>query len=65
MARIFGVEVSRRAIVLSQVHNVVEIATMAGWLALVLAGRGTLGFAVLAVGLTIEHILALAVGKIA
>lgn len=40
MARIFGIEVSRRAIVLSQVHNVVEIVT-------------------------VEHVLALAAGKVA
>lgn len=38
---------------------------MAGWLALVMAGQGVLGFVVLAVGLTVEHVLALAAGKLA
>ena len=65
MAQIFGGEVSNRSILLSQIHNVIEIATMAGWLALVMSGRGVAGFIVLAVGLTVEHVLALAAGKLA
>ena len=63
--RIFGIEVSSRSIRLSLIHNVVEIITMAGWLALVLAGHLVVGTIVLAVGLTIEHVLALAAGKVA
>jgi len=72
--KIFGIEVSGRSIRLSLVHDVIEIGTMIGWLALVLAGHGlvfkltiyeVLGIVVLAVGLTVEHILALAAGKVA
>jgi len=63
MAKIFGTEVSKRSILLSQVHNVVEIATMIIWLQLVLTGSEVLGAVVLIVGLTVEHVLALAAGK--
>ena len=63
--RIFGIEVSKRAIVLSQVHNVVEIVTMVLWLQNVLAGHGVRGAVILIVGLTVEHVLALAAGKAA
>jgi len=63
--RIFGIEVSKRAIVLSQVHNVVEIVTMIGWLKYALEGRAVLAVVILVVGLTIEHVLALAAGKVA
>ena len=65
MARIFGIEVSRRSIKLSQVHTIVEYGTMAGWLTLVLSGHVLAGNIVLFVGLELEHILALAVGKVA
>ncbi len=65
MLKLFGTTVSRKAIVVSQVHNVIEIAGMALWLNLVLDGRMLLGFVVLAVALTVEHILALAAGKLA
>ena len=65
MAKFFGIEVSRRAIVLSQVHNVVEIVTMVLWLRDVLAGNPVRGVIILVVGLTVEHVLALAAGKVA
>ena len=63
MIRILGTDVSKRAILLSQIHNAVEILGMTIWLSLVLAHRPLLGFVVLAVTLTVEHILALAAGK--
>ena len=63
--KIFGIEVSRRSILLSQVHNLVEIVTMIYWLKLALGGRAGAAVVVLVVGLTVEHLLALAVGKIA
>ena len=63
--RLFGTDVSRKAIIVSQVHNVVEIVGMALWLSLTLKGRTEFGFVVLAVTLTVEHILALAAGKLA
>jgi len=65
MSQILGVEVTNKAIVLSLIHNVVEIVGMTAWLSLVLSGEPVLGFVVLAATLTIEHILALAPGKIA
>jgi len=64
MPKILGVEITNKAIVLSLVHNAVEIIGMTAWLSLVLSGEPVLGFVVLAVTLTIEHILALAPGKI-
>jgi len=63
MIRLLGTYVSGRAILLSQIHNVVEIVGMATWLALVLDHRVVLGTVVLVVTLTVEHILALAAGK--
>lgn len=63
--KIFGTTVSGRAVLLSQIHNAVEIIGMAGWLSLVLSGRLVLGTIVLVVTLTVEHILALAAGKLA
>ena len=65
MLRIFGIEVSKRAIALSQVHNVVEIVAMVGWLKYTLAGSFGTGLVFLIAGLTLEHILALAAGKVA
>lgn len=65
MIRIFGIEVTERAVLLSLVHNVVEIVTMVGWLSLALSHHFILSVVVLVVGLTTEHILALAVGKAA
>lgn len=65
MLKLFGTTVSGKSILVSQVHNIVEIIGMTGWLALVLDGHKVEGFVVLAVTLTIEHILALAAGKIA
>ena len=63
--KIFGIEVSGRSIRLSLVHNAVEIITMVVWLDRVLAGQQGLGLAVLIVGLSVEHVLALAAGKVA
>lgn len=63
MAKLLGTTVSGRAIKLTQIHNAVEIVGMAGWLQLVLTHHGLLGFVVLAVTLTVEHILSLAAGK--
>jgi hypothetical protein len=65
MPNILGVPVDKKAIILSQVHNAVEIVGMTLWLSTVLAGHPIQGFVILAVTLTIEHILALAAGKIA
>lgn len=65
MATIFGVQVSDRAVALSLVHNAVEIVTMVAWLGLALDHRFALSVVVLIIGLTVEHILALAAGKIA
>lgn len=65
MPQILGVEVSNRAISLTLVHTAVETVGMAGWLALTLNGEKGLGFVVLLVTLVVEHILALASGKIA
>lgn len=62
---IFGVQVSKRAVVLSQIHNAVEIAGMTAWLTLFVLGHRVAAFIVLAVTLTTEHILALAAGKVA
>ena len=65
MLKLFGTTVSGKAILVTQVHNVVEIVGMTGWLTLVLRGQALEGFIVLAVTLTVEHILALAAGKLA
>ena len=65
MPLILGVEVSKKAILLSQIHNAVEIIGMATWLGLVLDGQKLEGAIVLVATLTIEHILALAAGKVA
>ena len=63
MPKILGVQVSKRAVLLSLIHNAVEIVTMVSWLSLTLKGHFLAGVVVLAVGLTLEHILALAAGK--
>ena len=65
MLSLFGTTISGKSIALSLIHNAVEVITMVGWLALALDGKILLSIIVLAVGLTIEHILALAVGKVA
>lgn len=63
MINLFGTTVSGRAIALSLIHNAVEIVTMVAWLSLALDGRMGASVIVLAVGLTIEHILSLSAGK--
>lgn len=40
------------------IFTVIETATMAGWLALALAGHGFLSIVVLGVGLLVEHVVA-------
>ena len=63
MIRILGTDVSERSVRLSLIHNVVEIVTMVGWLALAQNHHFILSLVVLIPGLTVEHILALAAGK--
>ena len=60
---LLGTTITRRSILLSQIHNAVEIIGMITWIALVIRGHEILGAVVLAVTLTVEHILALAAGK--
>jgi len=63
MLKIFGTEVSTRSILEAQVHTIVEVATLVGWLALAQGGETIWSVVVLIVGLDVEHILALAAGK--
>lgn len=63
MLRIFGTLVSGRAVRETAVHTVVEIVTLVAWLALARHGDNLLSVLVLAAGLYLEHVLALAAGK--
>ena len=74
MLKILGVEISQRAIILSLVHTAIETVTMVLWLALAMEANGIgmqlstpgiIAVVVLFVGLFIEHIVALAPGKVA
>lgn len=63
MLRIFGTLISGRSVREALVHTVVEVITLVAWLALARNGDNLLSVAVLAVGLYIEHVIALAAGK--
>ena len=63
MLRIFGTQVSGRSVREALVHTIVEVITLVAWLALARNGDTLLSVAVLAGGLYIEHVLALAAGK--
>lgn len=65
MLKLFGTTISGRSILASQVHNAVEIVGMSLWLNFILKGQIVEGIITLIVTLTVEHILALAAGKIA
>ena len=63
MLRIFGTFVSGRSVREAIVHTVVEVVTLVAWLALARNGDNLASAAVLAVGLYVEHVVALAAGK--
>ena len=62
--RLFGTEVSGRSILLSQIHTVIEFAGGVGWITLAISGHPALGALVWFVTLEVEHVLALATGKL-
>ena len=63
MLKIFGTNISGRSVREALVHTVVEVVTLVAWLALARNGDNVLSVAVLAVGLYVEHVIALAAGK--
>jgi hypothetical protein len=63
MLRIFGTQISGRSVREALVHTVVEVITLVAWLALARRGDNALSVAVLAGGLYLEHVIALAAGK--
>lgn len=74
MLEILGIQISVRSALLALVHTAIETVTMVIWLALALDAAGVqmrfnataiIGVVVLFVGLAIEHIVALAPGKVA
>lgn len=63
MLKIFGTQISGRSVREALVHTVVEVVTLVAWLALARKGDNVLSVTVLAVGLYLEHVIALAAGK--
>lgn len=63
MLKIFGTFISGRSIREALVHTGVEVVTLVAWLALAQRGETLLSAVVLAVGLYVEHVIALAAGK--
>lgn len=63
MLKIFGTWITNRSVREAAVHTVVEVVTLVAWLALARKGDNLLSVAVLAGGLYVEHVLALAAGK--
>lgn len=74
MLEILGIQISARAALLSLVHTAIETVVMVVWLDLALdasgismkiTGPGIVAVIVLFVGLFLEHVVALAPGKVA
>jgi hypothetical protein len=74
MLNILGVDISVRSALLALVHTAIETVVMVVWLALALdaagvetkmSSAGIAAVTVLFVGLFIEHVVALAPGKVA
>jgi hypothetical protein len=61
--KLFGTQISDRAIRETQVHTIIETVGGIGWLALTLNGHPILGGIVWFITLEVEHIFALAAGK--